>query len=321
MSLEVSADRFSHPAIAKASEPAFEVVRRSPSGVAPGPSAKREQALFMRSGNELGDRAYRDLPERELTFGEFLDVINPLQHIPVVSTFYREATGDEISASSRSLGGFIYGGPVGLLAGTVNGIVADTTGQDVGQHLAAALIGEEGPEDPSLVATVSSGTRGSSPLLPLTGEAVSSPGPEGKNNPALTSETLTGVAALEAFFQDTQGSEPEAGLQEDRSIQMSAGHNEDLGPPTPQSGGSQLEGHEAVGYSLEGVPRTTLVNSRPPAAAVLPGGLRLPEGETLPVRVSLGPDEEIVSAASGEAGSGGHASRMLEALQKYETML
>jgi hypothetical protein len=31
------------------------------------------------------------------TFAEFLDIINPLQHIPVVSTIYRAITGDQIS--------------------------------------------------------------------------------------------------------------------------------------------------------------------------------------------------------------------------------
>lgn len=40
-----------------------------------------------------------------LTFGEFLDVINPLQHLPIISSIYRAATGDEISLGARLLGG------------------------------------------------------------------------------------------------------------------------------------------------------------------------------------------------------------------------
>ncbi|MBT5663730.1 MAG: hypothetical protein HOJ06_00205, partial [Rhodospirillaceae bacterium] len=42
--------------------------------------------------------------EDGLTFGDVLDIINPLQHIPVVSTLYRELTGDEISPGARMAG-------------------------------------------------------------------------------------------------------------------------------------------------------------------------------------------------------------------------
>ena len=39
------------------------------------------------------------------TFFDFLDVINPLQHIPVVSTLYRSLTGDEIDPASHGVAG------------------------------------------------------------------------------------------------------------------------------------------------------------------------------------------------------------------------
>lgn len=45
-----------------------------------------------------------------LTFGDFLDIINPLQHLPLVSTIYRAITGDDISVGSRAAGALIYGG-------------------------------------------------------------------------------------------------------------------------------------------------------------------------------------------------------------------
>jgi hypothetical protein len=47
-----------------------------------------------------------------LTFGDIIDVINPLQHIPVVSTIYWELTGDKISPAARMAGGALFGGPI-----------------------------------------------------------------------------------------------------------------------------------------------------------------------------------------------------------------
>ncbi len=38
------------------------------------------------------------------TFDDFIDVINPLQHLPIVSTLYRALTGDEISPQARAVG-------------------------------------------------------------------------------------------------------------------------------------------------------------------------------------------------------------------------
>lgn len=55
-------------------------------------------------------------------FGDIVDMINPLQHIPVVSNFYQSATGDTIGAIAMIVGGAIFGGPLGAL--TSAGIVA-----------------------------------------------------------------------------------------------------------------------------------------------------------------------------------------------------
>ena len=43
-----------------------------------------------------------------LTFSDLIDVINPLQHIPVVGTIYREMTNDSLAAGPRMLGGTLF---------------------------------------------------------------------------------------------------------------------------------------------------------------------------------------------------------------------
>lgn len=74
------------------------------------------------------------------SFGDVIDMINPLQHLPVIGTFYRKFTGDTIKPMSDIIGGAIFGGPVGAVSSTVNAVVKGTTGRDITEN-AFALAG------------------------------------------------------------------------------------------------------------------------------------------------------------------------------------
>ena len=80
-------------------------------------------------------------PERgdELTFSDLLSVINPLQHIPVVSTLYRWVTGDTIKPAARVVGGALYGGPIGMVSAALNAVVEQVKGADIGAQLIAMV--------------------------------------------------------------------------------------------------------------------------------------------------------------------------------------
>lgn len=77
-----------------------------------------------------------------MTFSDLLDVLNPLQHIPVIGEIYRAASGDEISAGARMAGGILYGGPLGFLGALANSIVAEATGKDIGGNVVALFSGD-----------------------------------------------------------------------------------------------------------------------------------------------------------------------------------
>lgn len=80
-------------------------------------------------------------------FFDFLDIINPLQHIPILSGLYRKITGDEISPAARLIGGSLFGGPIGFAAALANVVVEDASGTDIGGHIFAMVDGEgETPE-------------------------------------------------------------------------------------------------------------------------------------------------------------------------------
>lgn len=68
-----------------------------------------------------------------------IDVINPLQHIPVLSTMYRHLTGDEISAPARIVGDTLYGGPIGTMVALADVTTQEATGRDVGGNVLAML--------------------------------------------------------------------------------------------------------------------------------------------------------------------------------------
>jgi hypothetical protein len=76
-----------------------------------------------------------------ISFSDLLDIVNPLQHIPVVSTVYRMITGDEIGVGARMAGSVLYGGPMGLLGAGVVAAVEEATGDKIEGHLAAIFTG------------------------------------------------------------------------------------------------------------------------------------------------------------------------------------
>ena len=61
--------------------------------------------------------------DQEFGFGDLVDMVNPLQHIPLVSTLYRDLTGDSIGPAARVIGGPLYGGPIGGGAALVNVLI------------------------------------------------------------------------------------------------------------------------------------------------------------------------------------------------------
>ncbi len=83
--------------------------------------------------------------KKGFSFWDFIDVINPLQHIPVVSTIYRAITGDTIRPEAKLAGGGLFGGPIGLALATADTVVQQETGKDAGGHVMALLKGEKQP--------------------------------------------------------------------------------------------------------------------------------------------------------------------------------
>lgn len=88
------------------------------------------------------------------SFTDLLDTVNPLQHIPLVSNLYQQATGDNApSTGARLAGGALFGGPLGFLASLMNVIVEQETGNDLAGHAFTAVTGSGKPEQVTHVAS------------------------------------------------------------------------------------------------------------------------------------------------------------------------
>jgi hypothetical protein len=78
----------------------------------------------------------------EFGFGDLIDMVNPLHHLPIIGDVYRDVTGDTIKPASKILGGIVFGGPIGGGSALVNVIVEHETGTDIAGNFVKAVNGE-----------------------------------------------------------------------------------------------------------------------------------------------------------------------------------
>lgn len=81
----------------------------------------------------------------DFSFADLIDAINPLQHIPIVSSIYRELTGDRIGYGARFAGDLLFLGPVGGLTALANVVLIESSGKDAGEHVLALLKNDQAP--------------------------------------------------------------------------------------------------------------------------------------------------------------------------------
>lgn len=64
-------------------------------------------------------------------FDHLLDVINPLQHLPIIGSIYRATTGDQLGAVEKIAGDALYGGLWGAAAAVADVAFEAITGKSV----------------------------------------------------------------------------------------------------------------------------------------------------------------------------------------------
>ncbi len=327
---------------AKAAAPASavqtaEAAVRTAEGPRPVPetaaNAKPSSAEIHRRFARFEAMDYADgIPDRDFAFGDLLDIVNPLQHIPIISSLYRNLTGDEISGPAKIMGGLLYGGPVGLVAALAVTIAEQEAGQDLGEAALAALFGDEETSDvllaergaevpdapagipdqlPARQAAISAAIQ---PVTPAAATAAANAAPINTAAGAGPRAALSGQDALDAFVRDIKGgghASPIGGIDDAAAIEVvplpplpplaPLAQNEAQWRPNPQ-----LAENARIG-AIEPGPLGWTIQRRAEPAATAPA--------PPPIAASADP-----LAEAAEISERAFSERMLRALDKYQAM-
>ena len=159
--------------------------------------------LFTPPAGETDDTARKRAWKGDsFSFRDLIDIVNPLQHLPIVSTLYRWVTGDAIGALPRIIGDGIYGGPIGLVTGLFNAQIKQESGKDAGEHLIALLGGGEPPTPDTAPLTVAGKDAGQSGGTPQPADAAPS---EGGATVAAVGGTVSAASAARNSRQQGYG--------------------------------------------------------------------------------------------------------------------
>lgn len=168
--------------------------------------ARRNYGAYSEGAHRPGEM---DVPEHDdLSFGDVLDIVNPLQHIPGVNMAYRALTGDQMEAPARILGGMIYGGPIGFVSGIANSLLEEGTGRDIGETVIAQVLGEDaapgGTSGEQYAAKPNDAPAAAAANAPvqMTQDSGTARSSNESTKAASESTGLTGMDALRAFASD-----------------------------------------------------------------------------------------------------------------------
>lgn len=120
--------------------------------VRPAREASPSRAVRKRFGRE-----HEEDHETRHVDGEFwdlVDVVNPMQHIPVVASIYRDVTDDEIKPAAKIAGGTLFGGVLGFASALFDSVMEEVSGQDMAETAIAALSGDDTGESSEVVTAV-----------------------------------------------------------------------------------------------------------------------------------------------------------------------
>lgn len=231
------------------------------------------------------------------SFHDLLDAINPLQHLPIIGTIYREVTGDTIGNVARVVGDGLYGGPIGAATGLVDVGFVEATGKDFGGHVVATLedIGDIfGPGKPKPAAPAAA----PDPLMAAARQA-----PDPPKLPLLGSATTASELQAAAPISPLLAPKLAAQAQASQDPPTPAAH-----PLRPLSGPAQGIPIDISDHGIALMRATSAVHNPRPVALQLPvGALPGPTGPSAP--------------AAATPVQVDFADRMRDGLAKYDAMM
>jgi hypothetical protein len=289
-------------------------------------SERKSYRLFSPPAGETDDSERKRAWKGEsFSFHDFLDIINPLQHLPVISTVYRWVTGDTIGAVPRMIGDAIYGGPIGFVTGLVNAEVKQESGKDVGEQVIAMLGGDTSSPapDPKTIAAkeAAPGADAAQPIAvasadgtaPVAAAAATSGNGVGTANAALPGPVLASGASPAATASVAAATGPHA------TPAIAAASTSDPADPRAIFLARTNMLHRQAAGDNGSLPGRALTNHVVPlqGIAVPPGLVRTSASATAPVARPLVIDENGTKQALPTNPPIAISQQMMEALEKY----
>jgi hypothetical protein len=90
-------------------------------------------------------------PRLHFSFADALDIVNPLQHLPLIGVLYRKLTHDEIGTPEKIIGDTLFGGLPGLISSVADTAFERITGKNFADTALSLFEGSD--EQPKLAAT------------------------------------------------------------------------------------------------------------------------------------------------------------------------
>jgi hypothetical protein len=216
------------------------------------------------------------------SFKDVLDIVNPLQHLPVVGSIYRYLTGDEPSAGTRIIGDALYGGPIGFgVSAASTALLTGSDGKDVGERLLADVFGShDSDSDPTVgapqVATADGQPATPAPMPEWMAAAGTpdgqprTPAPANQQSAATRAAATTAPAKPMAYVPPARSAAamPAARSIASVSAPMSAAPQQSR-PATPAVTAPQ-QSVPVMAAEAQSVPMNTLFRSAQPPAASTP---------------------------------------------------
>jgi hypothetical protein len=169
----------------------------------PGPTRTEARAESVTS--TATKSADGGVKQDESFFEHVLDVVNPLQHLPIIGTIYRAITGDKMGPVEKIAGDTLYGGMWGAIASIADVAFESITGKSF-EDTALSLFKGDGKAKTTKIAqapvtTSSSLPTPTFPALPSSTEAGASDGLDvAAFTNALSSKGVDGDTASRALY-------------------------------------------------------------------------------------------------------------------------
>jgi hypothetical protein len=257
-------------------------------------------------------------PSAEFSFWDLLDVINPLQHIPVVSSIYRKVTGDEITVHARIMGATLYGGPVGFVVATNLAVAEEAAGRRIEDVVADALFGDSDTED----------LADAGAAKPADKVAVAAVMPAGQPDGSV--EALAAVPDIESDGSAEPPADAPGAAPDPASSATPVPETLESLPIAPAAQGTVLSGEDALRAFAEDMHS---LGSGAMALTPVPTGPAIPApavpippwpNAVLPVEIAGSEEEESDASQEEQAGldqaQADFSRKMMDGLRKYDLM-